>query len=270
MDGGHSFVGTDFPLYEINGEGPKRPVQLKPYGLSATCVTNQQFADFVADTGYITLAEEIGTSFVFQGMIPQKNHKNYVAVPNLEWWLLVPGASWQRPFGPDSNVAQLQDHPVTQVGHRDVLAFAAWAGGRLPTEAEWEHAAHGGQDMIYPWGDAHPDDETIFCNIWQGNFPKNNTGADGYIGTAPVKSFKPNSKGFYNMVGNVWEWSSDIFKASGISLPPNSSEVANILLKGGSHLCHDTYCFRYRIAARIGQPSDSTTTHIGFRMAYTR
>lgn len=163
------------------------------------------------------------------------------------------------------------DHPVVQVSWTDARAFADWAGGRLPTEAEWEHAARGGLgDVPYPWGDAEPNDNDFTpCNIWQGTFPKHNTTLDGYAGTAPARSFQPNEYGLYNVVGNVWEWTSDAYRIRSLKKAAKAREKSMAgfrIAKGGSFLCHASYCWRYRIAARSGIAPDSSTPHMGFRI----
>lgn len=189
------------------------------------------------------------------------------------WWRQVFGANWKMINGPGSEDTCLGNHPVVHVSHNDALAFANWANGRLPIEAEWEHAARGGKgDVLFPWGDQEPDDEHFLpCNIWQGNFPHYNTGADGYDATAPVDAFEPNGYGLYNMVGNAWEWTAGPYTARAQNAKARKHAAAmkgSMVLKGGSFMCHKSYCFRYRIAARSGNTPDSTTSHMGFRIAY--
>ena len=175
---------------------------------------------------------------------------------DLPWWIAINQATWKYPTGPAGGRAQ-DDHPVTHVSHADAKAFATWSGARLPTEAEWEHAARGGNsDARYPWGNAEPDDaDDIYCNIWQGDFPDENTLRDGFYGTAPVDAFAPNPYGIFNMSGNVWEWCTDRFRVrSARRSARNRNKAADTereyVLKGGSFLCHKSYCWRYRIAAR--------------------
>ena len=271
IKGGRSFVGVNYPVIPADGEGPERPVKLNDFLLEPCTVTVERFAQFVAATGYRTQAEQFGWSSVFVG---GGNGPGQAVGAGLSWWHRVDGASWQHPEGPGSSVAERMDHPVTHVSVVDAEAFAQWAGGRLPSEAEWEHAARGGaQRRRFPWGDEEPDDEQIFCNIWQGQFPRLNTGRDGYEGTAPARSFAPNALGLYNMVGNVWEWTAEPFRIRSVSLKARErNEMARQhgerLLKGGSFLCHKSYCFRYRIAARMGLSADSSASNVGFRTAF--
>ena len=271
IKGGRSFVGANDPVIPADGEGPERPVKLNDFLLEPCTVTVERFAQFVAATGYRTQAEQFGWSSVFVG---GRNGPGQAVGAGLSWWHRVDGASWQHPEGPGSSVAERTDHPVTHVSVVDAEAFARWAGGRLPSEAEWEHAARGGaQRRRFPWGDEEPDDEQIFCNIWQGQFPRLNSGRDGYEGTAPARSFAPNALGLYNMVGNVWEWTAEPFRIRSVSLKARerndmARQHGERLLKGGSFLCHKSYCFRYRIAARMGLSADSSASNVGFRLAF--
>jgi sulfatase modifying factor 1 len=271
IDGGRSHVGTSRPEIAADGEGPIRKVSLAPYGLSSTAVTNAEFAAFVADTGYLSEAHKIGWSFVFRGLMHRPDEK---IVPGLPWWNAVEGATWESPRGPGSTWQDIPEHPVVQVSHNDALAFARWSRGRLPTEAEWEHAARGGpEEARYPWGASEPNDDTIFCNIWQGQFPEFNTKRDGYYATSPVEAFRPNKLGFYNMAGNVWEWCADPFKIRSVSKVASERNAharheKERIMKGGSFLCHASYCWRYRIAARTGRQPDNAASHVGFRIAF--
>lgn len=270
--GGSSFIGTDRPWLRTDGESPRRPVRLKPFGLESETVTNDRFAQFVASTGYVTEAERFGWSFVFQSFLP--DHLSAPAPLDTPWWRKIEGADWRAPSGPGSCLGGRGDHPVVHVSWNDATAFARWCGGRLPTESEWEHAARGGtEDRRFPWGEAEPDGTHIFCNIWQGRFPDYDTAADGFHGTAPVTSFAPNPAGLYNMAGNVWEWCQDAFRTRSLtSAGKERDRMASVererTLKGGSYLCHASYCYRYRIAARMGRAPDTSTGHIGFRIAY--
>lgn len=274
IPGGRTEVGTNTSLLPQDGEGPARQTKLRPFRLGETAVTNAEFADFVAATGYVTEAQRYGWSYVFHLFVPA-NLPILGNARGTDWWLGVEGASWNRPEGPGSDVQGRHDHPVVHVSWNDATAFAEWAGGRLPTEAEWEHAAKGGRrGATYPWGDLEPnDDKAFYCNIWQGEFPHNNTGLDGFVGTAPARSFSPNGYGLFNMSGNCWEWTADLFRIRSLKRDATSLNAQAIahkerVLKGGSYLCHRSYCHRYRIAGRIGNTPDSTTGHIGFRMAF--
>ena len=272
IPGGSALVGTNSPAIAQDGEGPLRRVRLKPFRMSATTVTNAQFADFVAATGYRTEAERFGWSFVFWAQTGEAMSETR-GVAGIEWWRQVHGATWAQPNGPGSAAACLPDHPVVQVSWNDARAYAAWSGGRLPTEAEWEHAARGGLgDVPFTWGEAEPDDTDFTpCNIWQGRFPATNTMTDGYFTTAPARSFQPNGYGLYNMLGNVWEWTADPFRIRSLKRQLRARMAAKQgekLSKGGSFLCHRSYCYRYRIAARSGTSPDSSTTHQGFRVVW--
>ena len=273
IPGGRGTIGTARPEIPLDREGPERPTRLKPFLLSETAITNAEFAEFVADTGHVTDAERLGTSFVFWGTLPDSTPDTR-AVHDAEWWRQVEGANWRAINGPGTeSTAWHPDHPVVHVWWNDAADYAAWAGGRLPTEVEWEHAARGGLAKArYPWGDAEPDD-TAFqpCNIWQGTFPIRNTRADGYAATAPARSFAPNGYGLYNMCSNTWEWIADRFTVA--SMKKEVQARARALkdfrvLKGGSYLCHRSYCYRYRIAARSSNTPDTSTSHQGFRVAW--
>lgn len=272
FEGGPSFIGTDRPALKPDGEGPRRPVRLKPFGLERFTVTNERFAAFVAATGYRTEAEAFGWSFVFQTFLDPK--LSAPAPIDTPWWRKIDGADWAHPEGPGSSIAGREAHPVTHVSWNDAQAFATWVGGRLPTEAEWEHAARAGAaDRRFPWGDDEPTDERIFCNIWQGRFPNLNTAIDGFAGTAPVDAFAANPAGLYNMAGNVWEWCQDPFRTRSLSRvgrerDREAAAEQERVMKGGSYLCHISYCYRYRIAARLGRNPNTSTGHVGFRVAF--
>lgn len=271
IPGGMTFVGTDSPYFSNDGEGPARPIRLAPYRIDPCAVTTAWFSEFVDATGYLTDAERYGASLVFRNFVRQGRPSRFVV--GAEWWLYVEGADWAHPEGPDTSRTGREHHPVTHVSWNDATAFAQWIGGRLPTEAEWEHAARGGNpDAVFPWGSEEPDDNRFLpCNIWQGAFPQHDSAADGYSGTAPVDSFRPNPFGLYNMAGNVWEWCSDRFRIRSLKrnlrdLNARATAEGHRVLKGGSHLCHRSYCYRYRVAARIGVSPNTSAGHVGFRI----
>jgi formylglycine-generating enzyme required for sulfatase activity len=272
IPGGRALVGTDRRELADDGEGPVRRVRLAPFMIGATSVTNAEFAAFIEATGHVSEAEQWEWSFVFWSDV-HRDAGPTDGVVGSEWWRRVDGANWREIHGPGTAGVWHPDHPAVHISWNDATAYAAWVGGRLPTEAEWEHAARGGLgDVRFPWGDEEPDDETFLpCNIWQGRFPQNNTARDGHAGTAPAASFAPNGYGIYNMVGNVWEWTADDFRIR--SLKKRVKERLRTmqgykLAKGGSFLCHRSYCYRYRIAARSGISPDSTAAHQGFRVAW--
>jgi len=270
--------GDDPDAFLDDGEGPVREVTLSGYRIDACAVTNRQFADFVADTGYRTDAERFGWSFVFYAMATYRTPEavREGVVPDAPWWLAVDGACWRAPEGPGSAIDERATHPVVHVSWRDADAYARWAGKCLPSEAQWEKAARGGLARArYPWGDELRPGGMHRCNIWQGRFPTINTGEDGYVGTAPVDAFEPNGYGLYNVSGNVWEWCADWWSATwhADATPatrrdpagPGSGEAR--VMKGGSWLCHASYCNRYRVAARTYNSIESSSSHIGFRCA---
>ena len=274
LPGGRFQVGTDASSLPHDGESPARLVHVKPFAIDPFAVTNEWFDAFVAATEYRTDAERLGWSLVFAPFVPEGT-TGMVSQDGPSWWRRVEGASWKHPEGSNSSLGWRLDHPVVHVSWNDASAFAAWAGGRLPTEAEWEYAAAGGLPHArFPWGDAEPDDNAFQpCNIWQGDFPALNTQADGYLGTAPADAFAPNGHSLFNMAGNTWEWCADAFRVrslAGAAKQRNESarEAGERLLKGGSYLCHRSYCYRYRIAARTGVSADSSTGHVGFRLVF--
>jgi formylglycine-generating enzyme required for sulfatase activity len=242
--------------YPQDGEHEVREVTLDPFGIGATAVTNAEFAAFVGATGWTTDAERYGWSFVFGGLLPVDfpDTRGVAAAP---WWRQVHGADWSHPEGPASSVGDRPEHPVVHVSWNDAVAYAEWRGGRLPTEAEWEHAARGGlEGQPFPWGaDLTPGGEHCM-NVWQGSFPDAHQPDDGWYGTAPVGEYPPNAYGLHQMTGNVWEWCADWFV-----------EGAQRAMRGGSYLCHESYCRRYRVDARSGSEPDSSAGNTGFRIA---
>jgi formylglycine-generating enzyme required for sulfatase activity len=260
-----------------DGEVPVHPVSLGTYHLDATTVTNAMFAAFVRATGYLTTAEVLGNSPVFHLALRDQTRHVIGAIEATPWWLLVEGATWRTPEGPDSEVASRPQHPVVHVSHSDASAYALWAGKRLPTEAEWERGARGGlEGQRFAWGDELTPRGRHMCNIWQGRFPFENSLEDGYLTTAPVKAFRPNGYGLHQMAGNVWEWCSDWFSntyyaespAEAPRVAPTGPEQGlTRVMRGGSYLCHDSYCDRYRVAARTSAGPESTAGNLGFRCA---
>ncbi len=274
LSGGEFTMGTDtqdgFPA---DGEGPIRTVSVDPFSISSYAVTNAQFGQFVAATGYVTEAERFGWTYVFHLFVSEATKQDVVSVPQATpWWYVVKGAYWARPEGPDSSAADRMDHPVVHVSWNDAEAYCKWSGTRLPTEAEWEYAARGGLERkTYPWGDLLKPDGQHRCNIWQGKFPVKNNASDGYAGTAPVDAYEPNGYGLYNVSGNVWEWCADWFspsyhRATAQTNPKFEQETGRRSMRGGSYLCHRSYCNRYRVAARSSNTPDSSSGNCGFRV----
>ena len=270
MLAGGSFVVGAQP--ELNEEGPPREVEVAPFSIDRTEVTNAQFAEFVEATGYVTIVERAPDPSLYPD-VPAEQLKPAALVfagddavgrgNPTDWWQLVEGANWRHPEGPASNLAGRERNPVVQVGYEDALAYARWRGRDLPTEAEWEFAARAGLvDARFEWGNDAPNEGKPRANVWQGILPVNDAADDGYKArTAPVGCFEPNGFGLYDMTGNVWEWTSDWF-ADG---RPAGDRLRQHLIKGGSFLCADNYCLRYRPAARQGGPPDTGSSHIGFR-----
>jgi sulfatase modifying factor 1 len=274
LDGGEFLMGTDDTVgSSTDGEGPVRAVALQPFWVDAYTVSNARFVKFVDATGYVTEAERYGWSFVFSRLLPDDFPPTRGAAQS-PWWRQVFGADWRHPEGLRSSIEDRLDHPVVHVSWNDATAYCLWTGMRLPTEAEWEYAARGGlEQRRYAWGDElTPAVGEWRCNIWQGTFPSRNTLEDGYLGTAPVDEFEPNGYGLYNVSGNVWEWCSDwfhpSFHAHGPHLNPTGPPSGQAkVIRGGSYLCHDSYCNRYRVAARSSNTPDSSTGNTGFRCA---
>jgi formylglycine-generating enzyme required for sulfatase activity len=293
IPGGTFHRGGDKPQHR--DAQPVHLVSVDGFWMDATAVTNEEFARFVDATHYVTVAERVpqakdfpnappenlvAGSVVFsppRGPVPLDNH--------LQWWRYVKGANWRHPDGPDSDLHGREKHPVVQVAWDDAVAYAEWAGKRLPTEAEFEFAARGGlQRNLYPWGDELKPGGKWMANIWQGHFPYENTAEDGYRATAPVGSFPANAYGLYDMAGNVWEWCSDWYRhdyyaklAAGAGFPvknprgptdsvdPAEPGVAKRVMRGGSYLCTDQYCTAYEVGARGKGAPDTGTNHLGFR-----
>jgi formylglycine-generating enzyme len=272
LPGGNFLMGTDYVRgFPADGEGPVRVVTLSPFEIDVFPVTNALFAAFVEATNYRTEAEVFGWSFVFWSHIPAERFNELVedTAAYTPWWCKVPGATWNHPEGPGSNLNHRRNHPVVHVSWNDASAYAAWASKSLPSEAQWEYAARGGlEQKLYPWGDELVPGGTHRCNIWQGKFPEEDTAEDGYAGTCPVQSFPPNGYGLYSVTGNVWEWCADWFDTK-FSLsahdPLGPSHGQSKVMKGGSFLCHTSYCNRYRVAARTSNTPDSSASNIGFR-----
>jgi formylglycine-generating enzyme len=296
ITGGTFLMGSDTHYPE---ERPARKVRVDAFHIDETPVTNAQFARFVEATGYQSLAERAPDPALYPGILPEMIQPgSLLFVPPTgpvdlndftHWWQFCFGADWCHPYGPDSSVDRLGEHPVVHIAYEDAEAFAAWAGKALPTEVEWECAARGGlEGADYAWGDVLSPDGAILANYWQGAFPWQNTLEDGYLRTSPVRTYPSNRFGLFDMIGNVWEWTSDWYgehvpetKSVGAccipanprggreeaSFDPCQPEIAigRKVLKGGSHLCAEDYCLRYRPAARYPQPIDTSTSHVGFR-----
>jgi sulfatase modifying factor 1 len=256
-----------------DGEGPVRRVWLKAFSIAATTVTNRQFGDFVRATHYVTDAERLGSSFVFYLQIPlERREQVRQAAKDTPWWVLVADASWQRPEGPGSHIYERPDHPVVHVSWNDAQAYCAWTGARLPTEAEWECAARGGRESArFPWGDDLMHDGVPRCHVWRGSFP--NAPEAGWR-PEPIAAAdgEPNAFGLINVCGNVWEWCADWFSPAyqvetTAENPRFTSPTGRRSMRGGSFLCHDSYCNRYRVAARSSNTPDSSSSNLGFRIA---
>jgi formylglycine-generating enzyme required for sulfatase activity len=274
LDGGAFLMGTNsLEGFAADGEGPVREITVDPFYIDETPVTNAQFGEFVHATAYRSEAERFGWSFVFQGHIPEDRRRDLVTDTALvaPWWCQVPSSSWDHPEGPESNIESRDDFPATHVSWNDAVAFANWAGKRLPTEAEWEYAARGGlEQKRFPWGDELTPGGRHVCNIWQGEFPTRDLAEDGYAGTSPVRAFPANEYGLFSVSGNTWEWCADWFHPSyhlvGSRKNPSGPSGGSVrVMRGGSYLCHESYCNRYRVAARTSNTPDSSATNIGFR-----
>ena len=256
-----------------DGEGPVRSVSLTGFAIAPAAVTNREFGDFVRATRYVTEAERCGESFVFYLQVPAGSRQQARQVAaGLPWWLPVADASWQRPEGPGSHIYERLDHPVVHVSWNDARAYCAWAGVRLPTEAEWECAARGGLDgRRFAWGDDLMQNGVPRCNVWRGSFP-NAPADDWQPAPVPVSAGEPNGFGLLNACGNVWEWCEDWFsptyhQETVRQNPKFGRPTGRRSMRGGSYLCHDSYCNRYRVAARSSNTPESATSNLGFRVA---
>ncbi|MCE9612407.1 MAG: formylglycine-generating enzyme family protein [Chthoniobacter sp.] len=300
IPGGEFAMGTEDPTSSLCGGNDSMPdarpihrVQVDGFWMDRTEVTNAQFEKFVKATGYVTVAEQTPRAEDFPGAPPENLVAGAVvfappetAVPlnnHLQWWAYIPGANWRHPTGPESNLAGRENYPVVQVAWRDAVAYAEWAGKRLPTEAEWEFAARGGKaGQLYAWGNELNPGKKWMANIFEGKFPYKDTGEDGFVGLAPVAQFPPNAYGLHDVAGNVWEWASDWYRpdyftqlaAAGVarnpqgpvdSFDPSEPGVAKRVQRGGSFLCTDQYCTRYMVGTRGKGESDTGTNHLGFR-----
>jgi formylglycine-generating enzyme required for sulfatase activity len=255
LGGGTFLMGAEGPgCIPGDGEGPVREVKVEAFSIDPCAVSNRRFGAFVDATGYETDAERYGWSFVFGGLLPDEFPDTRGAV-QAPWWRQVLGACWNRPEGPHSSIEECLDHPVVHVSWQDANAFCAWSEARLPTETEWEYAARGGLvQKHFPWGDELEPGGEHRMNVWQGTFPAKNTLEDGFLGTCPVDAFPANGYGLHNTSGNVWEWCADAVGGARAT-------------RGGSYLCHHSYCNRYRVAARSSNTADTSTGNTGFRCA---
>lgn len=277
IEGGEFSMGAERFYPE---ERPVRRVAVESFWIDATPVTNAAFTRFVAATGYVTAAERLDPDFPVRGSLVFTRPSGPVSLDDpSQWWQFREGACWHRPLGPGSDLTGLDDHPIVHVAFDDAVAYATWAGKQLPTEAQWEFAARGGlEGAYYAWGNALAPDGLMLANYWQGEFPLENTLADGWERTSPVASYPANGYGLYDMIGNVWEWTLDAWSMRRDASAPKccvsregrpdqgeDSLLEDKVIKGGSHLCAIHYCQRYRPAARQSQSIYQTTSHVGFR-----
>jgi len=273
---------------------PVHRVFVDGFWMDRTEVTNDQFEQFVKATGYVTVAERVPTAAELPGVAPEKLVAGSIVFTptehpvelndNFQWWRYQSGASWRHPLGPDSTLKGKEKYPVVHVAYEDAVAYARWAGKRLPTEAEWEFAARGGlEGKLYAWGDVLKPDGRWMANIYEGKFPVKDTGADGFVGIAPVARFPANGYGLHDMAGNVWEWCSDWYradyyarlaKAGGVArnpqgpdtpFDPSEPDVNKRVHRGGSFLCTDQYCTRYMVGTRGKGEISTGTNHLGLR-----
>ena len=268
VPGGEFYIGTNKPEIPLDDESPERKATVEPFEMMIYEASNENYWAFANATGYVSDSEQFKWSFVFENMLPARIKdeitQSAAAAP---WWLPVPDATWRAPEGEGSNILKRLNHPVVHVSWNDAQEFCKFIGGRLPTEIEWERAARGGKrGRMYPWGNKLMPRGKHRCNIWHGDFPKKNTEDDGYMWSAPIDAFGPQNKyGFYNIVGNVWEWVEDDW------IPNHGKKQQGMTYdkckKGGSYMCHKSYCFRYRVAARSHNSADSAASNLGFRCA---
>jgi sulfatase modifying factor 1 len=272
IPGGAFAMGDDSAwAYPGDGEGPVHDVIVGAFAIDRYTVTNAAFAAFADATGHVSEAERYGWSFVFGGFLPDE-FPDTRGVVGAEWWRQVFGADWRHPDGPQSSLDERMDHPVVHVSWTDAQSYCAWSGTRLPTEAEWEYAARAGSASPFPWGDDLEPGGKHCMNVFQGAFPNENTCADGYAGTAPVDAYPPNAFGLHNVTGNIWEWCADWYGADYYAKgatedPPGPESGTHRVTRGGSYLCHDSYCRRYRVSARQATEPASSTGNVGFRVA---
>lgn len=263
LRGGFFDMGTRKSRFAADGDAPRRKQRVSPFAIAPTSVTNADWARFAHATGYRTIAEVDGWSSVFHMSLA--NAEDWPDhPPGLPWWRRVDGAFWAAPEGHGSDLDGRADHPVVHIAWIDTLAYCRWSGLRLPSEAEWEFAARGGlRHKKFPWGNAMQPGGGHAMNTWQGRFPNQNTGEDGFVSTAPVRAFAPNGYGLWNMCGNVWEWVEDAFSMPGTAPVSDARRVQ----RGGSYLCHESYCDRYFVHSRTSNMADSATGNAGFRVA---
>ena len=270
IPGGFFDMGARKSRFPEDGDMPRRRTRVAPFRISPIACTNAQFARFVEDTGYRTVAEAEGWSFVFHLLL--RSSADWPESPgNLPWWRRVDGACWSAPEGPGSDISGREDHPVVHVAWYDSVAYCRWAGQRLAREAEWERAARGGLERKkFPWGNRMTADGAHRMNTWQGVFPTENTAEDGHVGTAPARAYDPNGYGIYNACGNVWEWVEDRFapgRTGAASAEAAADASSPRVQRGGSYLCHVSYCDRYFVHSRSGTDPDSSSGNCGFRVA---
>lgn len=258
-------IGTNDEIFKADKEGPEKQVKISQFYIDKFAVSNQDFEDFVTATKYVTEAETFGDSFVFKIFLDAATQKEYedFRVMQAPWWFKIKNANWRHPEGSSSSIDDRMDHPVIHVSHNDATAYCKWHNKRLPSEAEWEASCRGGKKgKLFPWGNKLMPKDEHWINIWQGEFPDENSAEDGFVGTCPVDKFRQNDFDLYNIVGNVWEWTSDLWNEK-----EADSENPERVKKGGSYLCHFSYCYRYRCAARSQNTQDSSAGNLSFRCA---